>query len=97
MENKPIFCLNELYDIIKDRYDRPITGSYTNALFDMGEDEILKKVGEEAVELILAAKVQGNARLIEETADLAYHILVLLVERGISPKDVQVELERRQR
>ena len=97
MENKRKICLNELYDIIKDRHDNPIAGSYTNALFDMGEDEILKKVGEEAVEVILAAKAQGNDRLIEETADLAYHVLALLVERGIKPTDIQAELERRHR
>ncbi len=97
MQKKPTFSLNDLYDIIKDRHDRPIAGSYTNALLDMGEDEILKKVGEEAVEVILAAKAQGNARLIEEMADLTYHILVLLVARGITTADIEAELEHRKR
>lgn len=95
MENKTTSWLNDLYDVVKDRYDNPKDGSYTCALFDMGEDEILKKVGEEAVEVILAAKAQGNARLIEETADLVYHMLVMLVEREITLADIQTELKRR--
>ena len=60
-----------------------------------GEDEIVKKVGEEAVEVILAAKGQGNQRLIEEVADLTYHVLVLLAYRGLSPEDIRAELARR--
>lgn len=97
MENPRDFTLNELYDLLQDRYEHPKEGSYTCSLFDKGEDEILKKVGEEAMEVILAAKGQGNARLVEETADLAYHVLVLLVARGIKPADIQAELERRHR
>ena len=69
--------------------------SYTARLLAAGEDEIVKKVGEEAVEIILAAKGQGNARLIEETADLVYHLLVLLLSRGLSWNDVEAELARR--
>ncbi len=71
--------------------------SYTARLLAAGEDEIVKKVGEEAVEIILAAKGQGNARLIEETADLVYHLLVLLLSRGLSWNDVEAELARRRK
>ena len=60
-----------------------------------GEDEIVKKVGEEAVEVILAVKGQGNQRVIEEVADLTYHLLVLLAYRKLSPDDIRAELERR--
>ena len=71
--------------------------SYTARLLAAGEDEIVKKVGEEAVEIILAAKGQGDARLIEETADLVYHLLVLLLSRGLSWNDVEAELARRRK
>lgn len=89
--------LNDLYTIILERKKHPQSGSYTCALFAKGEDEILKKVGEEAVEVILAAKSQGNPRLVEESADLLYHLLVLLAARDLSPADVEAELERRHR
>ena len=87
--------LEALYQTILDRKTDPKPGSYTNSLFDRGEDEIIKKVGEEAVEVILAAKGQGNMRLVEEVADLAYHVLVLLVSKGITPGEVAAELEKR--
>ena len=87
--------LDDLYQIICDRRDNPTAQSYTASLFAKGEDEILKKVGEEAVEVVLAAKAQGDARLIEEVADLTYHTLVLLASRGIDPAAVAAELERR--
>jgi phosphoribosyl-ATP pyrophosphohydrolase len=87
--------LEELYQIIMDRKQNPTPGSYTVELFTKGEDEILKKVGEESVEVILAAKGQGNLRLIEEVADLTYHTLVLLAARGLQPADILAELERR--
>ena len=87
--------LNELFAIIEDRRAHPQAGSYTNRLFDAGEDEILKKVGEEAMEVILAAKGQGNQRLIEEASDLLYHTLVLLASRNLSLADVEAELRRR--
>lgn len=87
--------LDELFEIIADRKAHPQPGSYTNQLLAAGEDEILKKVGEEAVEVILAAKAQGDQRLIEELADLYYHSLVLLAQRGLRLQDVQDELRRR--
>jgi phosphoribosyl-ATP pyrophosphohydrolase len=87
--------LNKIFGIIEDRKTNPKEGSYTNELFDKGEDEIVKKIGEEAVEVIIAAKGQGDERVISELADLTYHCLVLLSQRGLSPQDVADELARR--
>jgi phosphoribosyl-ATP pyrophosphohydrolase len=87
--------LQELFTIIQDRKDNPQAGSYTARLLAAGEDEILKKVGEEAVEVILAAKGQGDQRVIEETADLFYHALVLLAVRGVTLEQVEGELRAR--
>ncbi len=87
--------LEELFFIIEDRKTNPKPESYTSSLFANGEDAILKKIGEEAMEVILAAKGQGNERLVEETADLFYHSLVLLSFRGLKLDDIEVELARR--
>jgi phosphoribosyl-ATP pyrophosphohydrolase len=87
--------LNQLFEIIEARKRERPQNSYTGELLSMGEDEILKKVGEEAVEIILAAKGQGNQRLIEETADLFYHILVLLAYKDVTLTDVEAELSKR--
>ncbi len=87
--------LARVFATIEDRKAHPKPGSYTNRLFEAGEDEIVKKVGEEAVEVILAVKGQGNERVISELADLAYHCLVLLAQRGLTPDDVAAELDRR--
>jgi phosphoribosyl-ATP pyrophosphohydrolase/phosphoribosyl-AMP cyclohydrolase len=92
-----MFSLHSLYEVIRDRRDHPSPGSYTAALFAKGEDEIVKKVGEEAVEVILAAKSQGVQRLVEEVSDLAYHLLVLLAAKGLSPSQIEAELARRHR
>ena len=89
--------IDELFAVICDRRDHPSEKSYTNRLMTAGEDEILKKIGEESVEVILAAKGQGETRLIEELADLTYHSLVLLAYKGLSPADIAAELERRHR
>lgn len=89
--------LNELYQTILDRKRELPTTSYTTNLFNKGEDEILKKIGEESVEVILAAKSQGNERLVEEVADLTYHILVLLAAKDISPAEIAAELEKRRK
>lgn len=87
--------LAELYTVIAARKQNPPAGSYTAQLFAAGEDEMVKKVGEEAVEVILAVKGQGEARVISEVADLFYHTLVLLAARGLTLKDVEAELTRR--
>ncbi len=87
--------LEELFQIIEDRKANPQPGSYTAKLLAAGEDEIIKKIGEEAVEVILAVKGQGDQRVIEEIADLYYHTLVLLSARDLSLADVEAELRRR--
>ena len=89
--------IGELETTLRQRAARPAADSYTARLLAAGEDEIVKKVGEEAVEVILAAKGQGDARLVEESADLVYRLLVLLLSRGLSWADVEAELDRRRR
>ena len=89
--------IQELYAIIYDRMVNPVEGSYTVRLLAKGEDEIVKKIGEEAIEIILAAKAQGDQRLIEEIADLTYHVLLLMAFKGLKPEDIQAELTRRHR
>lgn len=88
--------LEELYDIIKGRKETPKEGSYTNYLFDKGLDKILKKVGEEATEVVIAAKNEDSRELVYETADVLYHLLVLLVEKGISYEAILEELASRE-
>jgi len=87
--------IHQLFAVIQARRSAPPEESYTARLTAAGEVEILKKVGEEAVEVIWAAKGQGQTRLVEERADLTYHTLVLLAARGLPPQDVEAELARR--
>lgn len=87
--------IGTLFQTIVDRQANPRPGSYTNSLFKAGEDEIIKKIGEEAVEIILAVKGQGRQRIVEETADLVYHLLVMLADCGLTWEDVCAELARR--
>jgi phosphoribosyl-ATP pyrophosphohydrolase len=84
-----------LFETILDRQRHPKAGSYTNQLLDAGIDEITKKVGEEAIEVIIAAQHQGRERLISEMADLTYHCLVLLAQQNLTPAQVAAELQRR--
>ena len=87
--------LQEVYDVISDRLAHPREGSYTNYLFTKGLDKILKKVGEEACEVVIAAKNGSREDIKAEVADLMYHIMVLLVERGMTLQDVYEELDQR--
>lgn len=87
--------LHKLFTIIEDRKAHPTEGSYTARLLAQGEDEMLKKVGEEAMEVILAAKGQGDQRLVEEVADLFYHTLVLLAAHDLTLEAVETELSTR--
>ncbi|HKG48189.1 MAG TPA: bifunctional phosphoribosyl-AMP cyclohydrolase/phosphoribosyl-ATP diphosphatase HisIE [Pyrinomonadaceae bacterium] len=89
--------LNELYELIQHRERERPAGSYTTYLFEEGLDKILKKVGEESAETIIAAKNDDDARLTAEAADLVYHLLVLLVARGVSLTDIAQELGRRRK
>ncbi len=87
--------LDRLYATIESRKTNAPSDSYTARLFAAGEDEIVKKIGEEAIEVIVAAKGQGNARITSEMADLIYHAMVLLAARGIPWTAVEDELARR--
>ena len=89
------FSLHGLYELLEGRKkDRP-EGSYTTYLFEKGIDKILKKVGEECTEVIIAGKADDKKETVYELADLAYHAMVLMVQMGITPEDVQKELASR--
>ena len=87
--------LSKLYALIEDRKEMRPEGSYTTYLFNSGIDKILKKVGEESAETIIAAKNESSAELVAEASDMIYHLLVLLVERGVALEDIARELESR--
>ena len=89
------FTLDTLYDIIEDRQTNPKQGSYTTYLFEKGTDKILKKLGEESTEVIIAGKSGDKAETIYEIADLAYHAMVLMAQMGITNDDVKKELASR--
>jgi len=92
---EPPFSLDALYHLIEGRKAYPQPGSYTNYLFDKGIDKILKKVGEECAEVLIAAKGGEREETIFEISDLAYHLMVLMVEMGIAPKDILSQLASR--
>ena len=87
--------LKALYDTIISRRENPETGSYTCYLFEKGIDKILKKIGEECSETIIAAKNGKNEDTVSEIADLIYHLMVMMVEEGIPFEDVIAELDKR--
>lgn len=87
--------LARLEGVTLDRKANPKEGSYTNYLFDKGEDKILKKVGEEAAEVVIAGKNRSKEEIKYETADLMYHLTVMLVDNGLSWEDIYEELEKR--
>jgi phosphoribosyl-ATP pyrophosphohydrolase/phosphoribosyl-AMP cyclohydrolase len=87
--------LKKLYDIIEGRKNTPVEGSYTNYLFDKGIDKILKKVGEESAEVIIAAKNNDKQELIYEISDLVYHTMVLMINQGVTIEDIKEELKTR--
>jgi len=89
--------LDQLYQVILDRKQNPRPESYTARLFAAGMEEMAKKVGEESVEVIVAALGQSDERLVSETADLFYHTLVVLAARGVSLTRVETELEKRRK
>ena len=94
-EDKKDFSLDGLYDMLVGRNETRPEGSYTTYLFEKGLDKILKKVGEESTEVIIAAKAEDKAETIYEIADLAYHLMVLMVNRGITLEDIHKELASR--
>ena len=89
------FSYEDLMELIKGRKTEKKEGSYTTYLFEKGIDKILKKVGEESTEVIIAAKDNDKAETVYEIADLAYHVMVLMIEAGISLEDIHKELASR--
>lgn len=94
-EERSEFSYEGLMELIRGRKTNPQDGSYTTYLFNKGLDKILKKVGEESTEVIIAAKAEDKKETVYEIADLAYHIMVLMVESGISLDDIRDELASR--
>ncbi|MGN1194967.1 MAG: bifunctional phosphoribosyl-AMP cyclohydrolase/phosphoribosyl-ATP diphosphatase HisIE [Acutalibacteraceae bacterium] len=94
-EERAEFSLGNLYELLKGRKENLPEGSYTTYLFQKGIDKILKKVGEECTEVIIAAKADDKKETIYEIADLAYHVMVLMVEMGVSVEDIHKELASR--
>ena len=94
-ENRAEFSMDGLYELLEGRKKDMPEGSYTTYLFQKGIDKILKKVGEESTEVIIAGKASDKKETIYEIADLAYHIMVMMVEMGISVEDVRKELASR--
>ncbi|MBR5134520.1 MAG: phosphoribosyl-ATP diphosphatase [Clostridia bacterium] len=88
-------CMQEVYDTIIDRRDHPVEKSYTHYLFEQGIDKVLKKVGEESAETIIAAKNSDNSETVGEIADLAYHLLVMMAMLDITPADIENKLRER--
>ena len=89
--------IHDLYHVIMDRKTNPKEGSYTNYLFEKGQDKILKKVGEECAETIIGSKNNDKAEILYEMADLWYHNLVLLAYHDISPSELLEELQKRRK
>ncbi|MDP0505914.1 MAG: bifunctional phosphoribosyl-AMP cyclohydrolase/phosphoribosyl-ATP diphosphatase HisIE [Fusobacterium sp. JB019] len=96
IENKED-VLKELYLSITDRKNNPKEGSYTNYLFREGIDKILKKVGEESAEVIIASKNESKEEMIYEISDLVYHLMVLMINQGVSIEDIKKELIKRRK
>ncbi len=94
-ENRSEFSLEGLMDLLRGRKEQMPAGSYTTYLFEKGLDKILKKVGEECTEVIIAGKAQDKKETVYEIADLAYHVMVLMVQAGISLEDIHRELASR--
>ena len=87
--------MRELYSVITDRKANPVEGSYTNYLFDKGIDKILKKLGEEATEIVIAAKNPNPNEVKYEISDFLYHMMVLMAEKGITWEEITTELANR--
>ena len=94
-DEKQVFSLEGLMELLKGRREEKPEGSYTTYLFEKGLDKILKKVGEECTEVIIAAKAEDRKETIYEIADLCYHVMVLMTEQGISLKEIHEELASR--
>ena len=94
-ESNPLLVFESVLNVIKDRKVNTKEGSYTNYLFDKGIDKILKKLGEEATEIVIAAKNPNANEIKYEIADFLYHMMVLMVERGVTWEEITEELDKR--
>ena len=94
-EDNPLHVFEDVYAVIKDRKINPKEGSYTNYLFDKGIDKILKKVGEEATEIVIAAKNPNPNEIKYEISDFLYHMMVLMVEKGVTWEEITEDLAKR--
>lgn len=94
-ESNPLMIFESVLNVIKDRKVHPREGSYTNYLFDKGIDKILKKLGEEATEIVIAAKNPNANEIKYEIADFLYHMMVLMVEKGVTWEEITEELDKR--
>ncbi len=94
-EDRHAFSLEGLMEMLRGRKENPQEGSYTTYLFQKGLDKILKKVGEECTEVIIGAKAEDKAETVYEIADLCYHVMVLMLQAGISLEDIHKELASR--
>lgn len=95
IEKNPLRVFEDVYQIILERKEHPKEGSYTNYLFDKGIDKILKKVGEEATEIVIAAKNPDAEEIKYEISDFLYHVMVLMAEKGVTWEDITQELSNR--
>jgi len=89
IQTNPLTVLMEDYNVIMERKNHPKEGSYTNYLFDKGIDKILKKCGEECTEMVIAAKNSDKDELANEINDLLYHMIVMMVDRGVTVEDIE--------
>ena len=94
-DTNPLKVFQSVYDVILDRKEHPKEGSYTNYLFDKGIDKILKKVGEECTEIVIAAKNPDKEEIKYEISDFLYHVMVLMAQKGVTWEDITRELARR--
>ncbi|MEG0156127.1 MAG: bifunctional phosphoribosyl-AMP cyclohydrolase/phosphoribosyl-ATP diphosphatase HisIE [Anaerovoracaceae bacterium] len=94
-EEQNAFSWDDLYGLIEGRKNQPQEGSYTTYLFEKGMEKILKKVGEECTEVIIGAAKADKEETVYEVADLAYHVMVMMVNMGIKPEDITAELAKR--
>lgn len=95
VEKNPLKVLESVYDVIKERKEHPKDGSYTNDLFDKGIDNILKKLGEECTEIVIAAKNPEAEQIKYEISDFLYHCMILMVEKGVTWEEIANELAQR--
>jgi len=94
-ENNPLRVFENVFAVIQDRKQHPKEGSYTNYLFDKGLDKILKKLGEEATEIVIAAKNPNANEIKYEISDFLYHMMVLMAEKNVTWEEITAELARR--